>query len=493
MISVKGTPNTPALELDDIYVEPIVKLTSQSNLVTGEEGEEEKFVHRAKLYRFDKGSNQWKERGVGEVKILWNDATKKARITMRRDHVFRVCCNHVITPDMFLEQKAGTTAAWSWFTAADASSEDIKSEQFTIKFRTQEKADEFQEMFLKYKNLSAAERPQLYMDPDHNVKTKPMNILTAPKLGSWNCKTCLLSNPPDTNECLACKTANPKSSAVSHLKDFTSEARSTQSAPIFSFKVTDNIQTSPEGKPVFVFASKPSKDPSNPFLSQKTPIISETESSGFQFKLNTSAPETTPTTSETKPSPFAGFSFKINNTNTSVPVSTKSSSPFSGFSFSTSSNSTVSSDNDKSAQNFPIMSSLLKQTPAKPQLLTTPLKPTITGMEKLPVFERGVVNSSVDPSSFWTSASPQKVFFTGNTTGLDSIGHKEEPRTVEDEELSLDQQKNDDDIGEGDYYYGEESEQVVLIVLFSFVFNKVCYYINYNFSSFFKFFKLRSS
>ena len=37
---------------------------------TGEENEETMFCSRAKLYRFDKGTSQWKERGIGEIKIL---------------------------------------------------------------------------------------------------------------------------------------------------------------------------------------------------------------------------------------------------------------------------------------------------------------------------------------------------------------------------------------------------------------------------------------
>ena len=90
------TPKSPAaLEPDDIYVEPIIKLEAGKleDLTTGEEEEQPRFVHRAKLYRFDKELSQWKERGVGDVKLLFNERTRKARITMRRDQVFRVCCN----------------------------------------------------------------------------------------------------------------------------------------------------------------------------------------------------------------------------------------------------------------------------------------------------------------------------------------------------------------------------------------------------------------
>ena len=144
------TPKSPAaLEPDDIYVEPIVKLEAgKLELSTGEEEEQPKFVHRAKLYRFDKELSQWKERGVGDVKLLFNERTRKARITMRRDQVFRVCCNHAIVPDMELKRmKSGAQNAWSWFTPMDATEETPRAESFSIKFKNQEIADKFSEAF----------------------------------------------------------------------------------------------------------------------------------------------------------------------------------------------------------------------------------------------------------------------------------------------------------------------------------------------------------
>src|SRR6218665_676786 len=46
---------------------PIVQLPEVA-LKTGEEDEDELFKERAKLYRFD--TDKWKERGVGNMKIL---------------------------------------------------------------------------------------------------------------------------------------------------------------------------------------------------------------------------------------------------------------------------------------------------------------------------------------------------------------------------------------------------------------------------------------
>ena len=51
---------------------------------------------RAKLYRFETSGdeNEWKERGVGEVKILKHGDKGTHRILMRRDKTFKICANH---------------------------------------------------------------------------------------------------------------------------------------------------------------------------------------------------------------------------------------------------------------------------------------------------------------------------------------------------------------------------------------------------------------
>jgi Ran-binding protein 1 len=52
---------------------------------------------RAKLFRFAKESNEWKERGTGDVKFLKHKQTNKTRIVMRRDQTLKVCANHYST------------------------------------------------------------------------------------------------------------------------------------------------------------------------------------------------------------------------------------------------------------------------------------------------------------------------------------------------------------------------------------------------------------
>ena len=49
---------------------------------------------RAKLFKFDRDSREWKERGTGDVKLLKHKESKKVRLVMRRDKTHKVCANH---------------------------------------------------------------------------------------------------------------------------------------------------------------------------------------------------------------------------------------------------------------------------------------------------------------------------------------------------------------------------------------------------------------
>ena len=105
---------------------PIVKLPSYIKLQSGEENEVVLFSHRAKLYRFDTSSKQWKERGIGDIKILRHKKTGKFRILMRWDQILKLCCNHLIVKGMALT--ARDEKSLQWITLSDFSEEESKSE-----------------------------------------------------------------------------------------------------------------------------------------------------------------------------------------------------------------------------------------------------------------------------------------------------------------------------------------------------------------------------
>ena len=151
------TPTTPLSPKDDgyyvnqegeddhIYFTPVVKLPENIEIKTGEKEEELVYYQRAKLFRFI--DNEWKERGIGEVRILRHKNTGKTRILMRRDQVLKICMNHALTKELELKPMLNSKGkAWVWY-AEDFSEDKLSHEQFAIKFASEDIANSFKEIF----------------------------------------------------------------------------------------------------------------------------------------------------------------------------------------------------------------------------------------------------------------------------------------------------------------------------------------------------------
>lgn len=125
-------------------VAPIVKLQEVS-ITTGEEEEDVMLDMKAKLYRFDKDGNQWKERGVGTVKLLKHKETGKVRLVMRQAKTLKICANHSVLPSISVQEHSGNEKSCVWH-APDFSDGELKEELFCIRFTTVENAKKFMEM-----------------------------------------------------------------------------------------------------------------------------------------------------------------------------------------------------------------------------------------------------------------------------------------------------------------------------------------------------------
>jgi len=95
-----------------------------------EEDEEIIFIARAKLYRFE--NKEWKERGIGDLKLLKHKQTGKVRLLMRREKIFKICANHYFHPSM--ELKAMSEKSWQWIVSADFAKEHPRLEHFCVRF-----------------------------------------------------------------------------------------------------------------------------------------------------------------------------------------------------------------------------------------------------------------------------------------------------------------------------------------------------------------------
>ncbi|CAM6032133.1 unnamed protein product [Sphagnum compactum] len=147
----------------DVHFEPVVKLEIVP-VKTLEEDEQVFFKARAKLFRFDKSSAQWKERGTGEVRLLQHGQTNKIRILMRRDQTHKICANHysefgrdllLVIPEMKLVPNVGSDRSWIWNTPSDMSESESTAELLAIRFANVEIALGFKEKFEKAQKINS--------------------------------------------------------------------------------------------------------------------------------------------------------------------------------------------------------------------------------------------------------------------------------------------------------------------------------------------------
>jgi len=143
-------------EENDAHYEPVIKLTEQVETKTLEEDEDVLFKMRSKLFRFSTESNEWKERGTGDVRLLQHKESKVIRLVMRRDKTLKVCANHLISHEMRLQPNVGSDRSWVWKVAADYSENPPTSETLAIRFANSENAEQFKTAFQLAQDSNAA-------------------------------------------------------------------------------------------------------------------------------------------------------------------------------------------------------------------------------------------------------------------------------------------------------------------------------------------------
>lgn len=133
---------------DSIYFQPVVPLPPKIDVKTGEEDEIVLHQCRSRLFRFS--DNEWKERGVGDLKILKARDSNRIRLLMRRDTIFKVCLNQYITKDMKLELKEDKKSiTWS---AIDYSDDTPTPQIFLLRLKNPENAQLFLQAFESAQN-----------------------------------------------------------------------------------------------------------------------------------------------------------------------------------------------------------------------------------------------------------------------------------------------------------------------------------------------------
>ena len=85
-------------------VHPLVKL-EKVEVASGEENEDVLFEAKSKSYRFLEG--EWKERGLGPIKLLKDKDSGKIRVLMRREKTLKICANFHVKPGTKIEEHTG--------------------------------------------------------------------------------------------------------------------------------------------------------------------------------------------------------------------------------------------------------------------------------------------------------------------------------------------------------------------------------------------------
>ncbi|XP_040912885.1 RANBP2-like and GRIP domain-containing protein 5/6 isoform X2 [Toxotes jaculatrix] len=264
---------------DGPHFEPIVPLPDKVDVKTGEEEEEEMFCNRAKLYRFDTETKEWKERGIGNVKILKHSTKGKVRLLMRREQVLKICANHYITADMLLKPNAGSDKSWVW-NAIDYADEEPKPEQLAIRFKTVDEAALFKAKFEEAQKivLKAPEKRDHQEKKEESLNdSESLAAQFALKEGEWECSVCCVRNKPIDVRCVACQSANPNASSKPDIQ----AVAETKSNP-FTFKFgTDSSKPSSSGSTFTGFGAFGASVPSSFTFGTSTSKPADTVTSAF--------------------------------------------------------------------------------------------------------------------------------------------------------------------------------------------------------------------
>lgn len=87
-------------------------------------------------------TKEWKERGVGEMKLLHHIAQGTYRLLLRREQVHKVVCNLLLTADQEFNTLSSSDRAWCW-AGMNYAEEEPALEELAVKFKNPEIAAQF--------------------------------------------------------------------------------------------------------------------------------------------------------------------------------------------------------------------------------------------------------------------------------------------------------------------------------------------------------------
>lgn len=107
------------------------------------------FLYGETLLDKGTGNKTWKERGIGDARILRHREHQRLRFLMRQEKTMKVIANHALDPRIQLEPNAGSDRSWVW-SCYDFAEGELEEKVFALRFSNSEVANEFKESYEKY-------------------------------------------------------------------------------------------------------------------------------------------------------------------------------------------------------------------------------------------------------------------------------------------------------------------------------------------------------
>jgi Ran-binding protein 1 len=106
------------------------------------------FLYGETLLDAGTGTKTWRERGIGEVRLLRHRELQRVRLLMRQEKTMKVIANHAVDPRIKLEPNVSSDRSWVW-SAFDFAEGELKETVFAVRFANTDIAQEFKDAFEK--------------------------------------------------------------------------------------------------------------------------------------------------------------------------------------------------------------------------------------------------------------------------------------------------------------------------------------------------------
>jgi Ran-binding protein 1 len=115
------------------------------------------YTQRAKLYLYAEtllnagtGKKEWKERGIGNVRLLRHNDHGRIRVVMRQERTHKLLINHALVGGLVLVPHAASDRCVCWKAEDFSDLQTLQVTEFCLRFGSTEILDAFKDAFYKY-------------------------------------------------------------------------------------------------------------------------------------------------------------------------------------------------------------------------------------------------------------------------------------------------------------------------------------------------------